>query len=549
MTREELAYRRRWAILFVLCFSLLVIVLDNTILNVAIPTIVRELHASNSQVQWMVDSYALVFAGLLLTAGSLGDRFGRRGALQLGLVIFGAGSGAAALANDANTLIATRACMGIGSAFIMPATLSIITNVFPARERGKAIGVWAGTAGIGAAIGPLTGGFLLEHFYWGSIFLVNIPIVIFGLLAGVLLIPTSKDPSVPRLDLVGAALSIVGLSTLVYAIIQAPSRGWTDPLILTAFGVSGVVLAAFLLWEWRSSHPMLELRFFRNPRFSAASLAIMSVFLALFGLTLIFTQYFQFILGFSPLATGVRLLPMAAAMMIVAPLSAKVVERLGAKRTIAMGMLTAAAAAGSFAFADASTAYFPDIFLRFSFMGCGMALTMAPATDSVMGSLPLAKAGVGSAMNDTTRQVGGALGIAILGSVFASIFGAKVGDFLVHTSVPHQQAELARHSVGIAIQLARRVPGLEPVANTAFSDGMHAAAILGAGVTLIGVMAVLRWLPARARDEDVMAQDAAYAYGAPVLAAAGADGDGDGTGDGGGARPVPSGARPRQGGA
>ena len=215
MTREELAYRRRWAILFVLCFSLLVIVLDNTILNVAIPTIVRELHASNSQVQWMVDSYALVFAGLLLTAGSLGDRFGRRGALQLGLVIFGAGSGAAALANDANTLIATRACMGIGSAFIMPATLSIITNVFPARERGKAIGVWAGTAGIGAAIGPLTGGFLLEHFYWGSIFLVNIPIVIFGLLAGVLLIPTSKDPSVPRLDLVGAALSIVGLSTLV----------------------------------------------------------------------------------------------------------------------------------------------------------------------------------------------------------------------------------------------------------------------------------------------------------------------------------------------
>ena len=228
-----------------LCFSLLVIVLDNTILNVAIPTIVRDLDATNSQLQWMVDAYTLVFAGLLLTGGSLGDRFGRRGALQFGLVVFGLGSLASAFADSSEQLIATRAFMGIGGAFIMPATLSIITNVFPARERGKAIGVWAGTAGLAGVLGPLTGGFLLEHFYWGSIFLVNIPIVIVGLLAGFFLIPTSKDPSAPRLDPVGAVLSIVGLVVLLYGIIEAPQDGWTDPKILACFVVGVVVLGAF----------------------------------------------------------------------------------------------------------------------------------------------------------------------------------------------------------------------------------------------------------------------------------------------------------------
>src|SRR6266545_4538336 len=224
---QERAYERRWSILVVLCFSLLVIVLDNTILNVAIPTIVRDLDATNSQLQWMVDAYTLVFAGLLLTGGSLGDRFGRRGALQVGLVIFGLGALASAFASTSEQLIATRAFMGIGGAFIMPATLSIITNVFPTRERGKAIGIWAATAGVAVALGPLTGGFLLEHFYWGSIFLVNLPIVAVGVLAGVFLIPDSKDPSAPRLDPGGAALSITGLSSLLYAIIEAPDKGWT----------------------------------------------------------------------------------------------------------------------------------------------------------------------------------------------------------------------------------------------------------------------------------------------------------------------------------
>src|SRR4051795_7974281 len=276
------AYQRRWLILAVLCFSLLVIVLDNTILNVAIPTIVRDLDATNSQLQWMVDAYTLVFAGLLLTGGSLGDRFGRRGALQLGLVVFGLGSLASAFANSSEQLIATRAFMGIGGAFIMPATLSIITNVFPSKERGKAIGVWAATAGLAGVLGPLTGGFLLEHFYWGSIFLVNIPIVIIGLTAGLFLIPTSKDPSAPRLDPFGAVLSIVGLSVLLYGIIEAPQDGWTDPKIFACFVVGIGVLGLFLLWESRIDHPILDVRFVENPRFTAAILGIMFVFFAMF---------------------------------------------------------------------------------------------------------------------------------------------------------------------------------------------------------------------------------------------------------------------------
>jgi EmrB/QacA subfamily drug resistance transporter len=324
------AEERRWWILVVLCFSLLVIVLDNSILNIALPSIVRELDASTSQLQWMVDSYTLVFAGLLLTAGSLGDRFGRRPALQLGFVIFGLGSLLAAVSGDANQLIGFRAFMGIGGAFIMPATLSIITNVFPARERGRAIGVWAATAGVAVALGPLTGGFLLEHFYWGSVFLINLPIVALGVLAGIFLIPNSKDPSARRLDPVGAVLSVVSLSTLLFAVIEAPEKGWTATTTLVCFGVGGVLLAAFFVWELRSAHPMLELSFFRNPRFSIASLAIMLTFFAMFGSLFVLTQYFQFVIGYSPIQTGVRLLAFAVPMMVIAPLSARIVERLGA---------------------------------------------------------------------------------------------------------------------------------------------------------------------------------------------------------------------------
>jgi EmrB/QacA subfamily drug resistance transporter len=509
MLRDSVAAKaeeRRWWILAVLCFSLLVIVLDNSILNVAIPTIVGDLHATNSQLQWIVDAYTLVFAGLLLTAGSLGDRYGRRPALQLGFVIFGVGSVLAALAGSADQLIATRAFMGIGGAFIMPATLSIITNVFPARDRGKAIGVWAATAGVAVALGPLTGGFLLEHFYWGSIFLVNVPIVVVGLVAGVFLIPDSKDPNPSRLDPVGALLSIAGLSSLLYAIIEAPDKGWTAGSTLTFFAIGGLLTAAFFVWEIRSDHPMLDLSFFENPRFSVASGAIMATFFAMFGSIFLLTQYFQFVLGYSPLETGVRLLAFAIPMMILAPLSAKFVERLGTKVVVVTGLTLIMTGLALSVGLTVDSSYF-DIAWRMVIMASGMALTMAPATTSIMGSLPLAKAGVGSAVNDTTRQIGGAVGVAVVGSVFASIYGSQVGDAVAGKGLPPAAVEGAKDSLGFALVVAGRIGGaagdaFAAAVRSAFVDGFHAGLWVGAGVAFLGAIAALLWLPARARRED-----------------------------------------------
>lgn len=514
---QEKAYRRRWAILVVLCVSLLIIVLDNSILNVAIPTLIRELHATNSQVQWMVDSYTLVFAGLLLSMGAMGDRYGRRGALQMGYLLFGLGSLASAFATTADQLIATRAFMGIGGALIMPATLSIITNVFPPQERGRAIGVWAGTAGIGVALGPLTGGFLLQHFYWGSIFLVNLPIVAFGLAAGFLLIPTSKDPSAPKLDPFGAVLSIAALMSIVYALIEAPDRGWTAPLTLGVAALGFALLGVFVWWERRSDHPMLDVQFFRNPRFSAANAAITLTFFAMFGSIFLITQYLQFTLGYSPLESGVRMLPYAATMMVVAPTSSRVVERFGSKFTVALGLGLAAVALVLMGGLSVHTEYF-EIAWRFVILAGGMALVMAPATDSVMGSLPLAKAGVGSAVNDTTRQVGGALGVAIIGSIVSSVYGSKVGDFFAGKPAPKAAVDAAKNSLGGAFAVSKNLAG-QPIpnakqlsaelihtANQAFVEAFRWGTRVGAVVLALGVMIVLRWLPARARVSDVSEQ-------------------------------------------
>ena len=531
---QDKAYQRRWAILVVLCVSLLVIVLDNSILNVAIPTLIRDLDASNSQVQWMVDSYTLVFAGLLLTMGALGDRYGRRGALQAGYVLFGLGSLASAFAGSADQLIATRAFMGIGGALIMPATLSIITNVFPPQERGRAIGVWAGTAGVGIAIGPLAGGFLLTHFYWGSIFLVNLPIVVFGLIAGFVLIPTSKDPSAPKLDPVGAVLSIVALVSIVYALIEAPTDGWTSTTTLGILGFGLVVLAVFVWWERRSDHPMLDVGFFKNRRFSAANAAITLIFFAMFGSIFMLTQYMQFTLGYTPLESGVRLLPYAVTMMIVAPTSARVVERIGSKITVALGLALAAAALFLMLGLQVDTSY-PDLAWRLVILAAGMGLVMAPATDSVMGSLPLAKAGVGSAVNDTTRQVGGALGVAIVGSVVSSVYGTKIADFFAGKPAPKAAVDAAKNSLGGAYAVAtdlshRSIPGakaladsLRSAANTAFVDAFHWGVIVGGVVLILAFAIVVVFLPARA-TEDLVPGPATVPDDAPVNDGAAVDG-------------------------
>jgi EmrB/QacA subfamily drug resistance transporter len=494
---------RRWWILGVLCFSLLVLVLDNSILNVAIPTIVDELDASTSQLQWMIDGYTLVLAGLLLTAGSMGDRYGRRHALQIGFVVFGLGSLLSALAGSASQLIVTRGVMGIGGALIMPATLSIITNVFPGHERPKAIGIWAATAGVAVVLGPLTGGFLLEHFYWGSIFLVNLPIVAVGLVAGVFMIPNSRDPHPPRLDPAGAILSIVGLSSLIYAVIEGPERGWTAPETLVGFALGAVVLGLFFWWEQRIDHPMLDLTFFKNPRFSAGSGAIALTFFAMFGSMFLLTQYLQFVLGYSPLATGVRLLPFAIPMMIVSPLSARLAARIGAKLTVASGLGLLAAGLLTLTGVDAGSSY-ATISWRFVLVAAGIALTMAPATEAIMGSLPLAKAGVGSAVNDTTRMVGGTVGVAVIGSVFSSIYASELADSAAAQQVPPGVVAGAKDSIGFALTAADRIGGpvgraFGEAATAGFVDGFHAGLGVGAAVAVVGMIGVLLWLPAHGR--------------------------------------------------
>jgi EmrB/QacA subfamily drug resistance transporter len=483
-----------------MALSLLVIGLDNTILNVALPTLVRELGASASQLQWMVDAYILVFAGLLLTMGAIGDRFGRKRALSIGLLLFGLGSLGAAFSGSANMLIATRAAMGIGGALIMPSTLSIITNVFSGAERGRAIAAWAAVSGLGIIGGPVLGGWLLEHFWWGSVFLVNVPIVLVAVLAGYFLVPESKDPNATPLDPVGAGLSIAGLSALVYAIIEAPANGWTDPLILAGFAIAAVLLGWMVWWELRTPHPMLQMSFFRNPRFSAASASITLVFFAMFGTVFLIAQYLQFVLGFSPFEAGLRVMPVAT-LIVAAPLSARLTEKVGSKIVVTTGLVIVAIALTVISGVEVDGGY-GRVALALSIMGFGMGMTMAPATDSIMGSLPLAKAGVGSAMNDTTRQVGGALGVAVLGSVLASTYSAAMTPLV--TALPPPAAELALDSVGGAARVAAEIgeagAALVRAAASAFVDGMGNAALVAAGVALAGAMVAAVFLPARPDD-------------------------------------------------
>jgi EmrB/QacA subfamily drug resistance transporter len=503
---DATGHPRRWIVLGVMCLSLLLIVVDNTIVNVALPTLARDLDATTSQLQWVVDSYILVFAGLLLTMGSLGDRFGRRGALAIGLSIIGLASIASAWAGSADQLIATRAVMGVGGALVMPATLSIITNVFTDRkERAQAIAIWSASAGMAVAIGPVTGGYLIEHFWWGSVFLVNVPVVIVALVLGQLFVPTSRDPSAPPLDPIGAVLSIAGLVSLVWAIIEGP-HGWTEPKVVFGFAAAAVLLLAFVLWERHTEYPMLDMGFFANPRFSAASGAIALTFFAMFGMLFLLTQFLQSVLGYSALEAGVRLVPMAAVQVVVAPLSAKVVERVGSKVIVGVGLMTAAAGLVMASRLTAGATY-PEVLLSLVVLSAGLALVMPTATESIMGSLPPAKAGVGSAVNDTTRELGGALGVAVLGSVMASTYRPEVSAAIEGRPVPPEVADVITDQVGAAMEVARTIGGepgrqLASVASRAFAEGMGTAFLIGAAALAIGAVIVVLFLPARAADHD-----------------------------------------------
>lgn len=499
---DPAVHERRWIILGVLCLSLLIIVMDNTILNVAIPTLMSELGASNSEIQWIIDSYVLVFAGLLLTTGSLSDRFGRKGALQVGIVLFGIGSIAAAMSDTAIQLILTRAFMGIGGALIMPATLSILTNVFrDPTERGRAIAIWAGFSGLGVAIGPMTGGFLLEHFSWHSVFWINIPIGVAALVLGAMFVPTSRAARARRLDPLGAVLSIIGLASLLFGIIEGPAKGWTHGTVVAGFVLGAVTLASFVAWELRTEHPMLDMTVFRNPRFTAASLTITLVFFALFGSLFLMTQYWQLVHGYSPLEAGVRLLPHAATMMIVAPLSARAVERAGTKRVVVGGLGLITLGLLLLSTIEPDTPYVVVISF-FVVMASGMGMTMAPATESVMGALPRSQAGVGSAINDTTRQVGGALGVAIIGSIVSSIYAGRIGTAAAGLGLDGRATATAEQSLGnaqrVAAELGRPTTLLDD-ANQAFVDALTIGLRFSAVIIVGAAVVAWRYLPARER--------------------------------------------------
>ena len=502
----EAIHRRRWAILTVLLFSLLVVVLDNSILNVAMKTIAQPaptgLGASQSELEWAINSYTLVFAGLLFTAGLLGDRIGRKKVLLFGMFVFGAGSALSAMAGSAGELIAYRGVMGLGGAFIMPATLAIIMNVFEREEQPRAIGIWAGVVGLAIAIGPITGGLLLQHFWWGSVFLINVPIVIAGLIAMFLLVPDSKDPRPGKLDPPGVLLSIVGLVLLVYGIIKGGQYGdFTRPEVWATSLGGLAILVGFVVYEARSSHPALDVRYFKNRQFSASVAAIGLVFFSLMGVTFFIVFYTQSVRGYSALQSGLLLLPLAAAQMIFAPRARLLVDRFGARAVCAAGMALTGASFLGFLFLGQSTPIWV-LEVLFFLMGTAMAHVMPPATVMIMSALPREKAGSGSAVNNTFRQVGGALGVAILGSLMSTVYRNGIKDHLGSLPAParHAAGESIEATLGVAGKLGPKGQVLVQPANDAFIHAMHITAFASGLVALVGAVVVLLFLPAKAAD-------------------------------------------------
>ncbi|MFA5882500.1 MAG: MFS transporter [Acidimicrobiia bacterium] len=497
---------RRWYVLGVLCLSLLIVFVGNSSLNVAIPTLSRDLHASESQLQWMIAAYSLVFAGLLFTAGALGDRFGRKGALQAGLVVYLAACVFATLSHSTWQLIAARAAMGLGAAFIMPSTLSILVNVFPPNERTKAIAIWAAVVGAAGAIGPVATGLILGHFWYGAVFLVNIPIITLAFVAGWFLLPKSRDPQQAQIDPLGAILSIVGIVALVYGLIEAPSHGWTSTTTLVAFGVAFVVLTLFAAWELHTDTPMLDIRFFRNPAFSTGTSGMILVFMSMYGLMFLMTQYFQLILGYSALSAAVRLLPMAAMLVIVSPLTPRLGARFGANKTVAGGMLCTTV--GLFAFRQVGTdTPYLAILGALAFINAGFALSMSPMTAAIMSAVPPRRAGAGSAMNDAAREFGAALGIAVMGSIAASQFTHALGKLT--GGLPLSSRERAGSSIAGAIRIADTLGGragatLRTGAERAFLDGFHLSVTIGSCLCLVAAVIVWRYLPRTFAHEGAM---------------------------------------------
>src|SRR6266550_22000 len=496
--------RNKPLILAALLVAAFVINLDITIVNVSLPTLVRELHASNSQLQWIVDAYSLVFAALLLASGSLSDRLGRKGFLLGGLAVFGVASVAGGLTSTPGQLIVARCFMGLGAAMIFPATLSLISNVFSERdERAGAIGLWGATAGAAIALGPIVGGWLLESFSWSSIFFAMAPVAAAAAAFVALVVPTSRDPHAPRIDGGGFVLSTAAMALLIFTIIEAPNHGWSSARTLGGLAFAAGLLAAFVLWERRVPAPMLDVSLFRNPRFTAACASVTIAFFCLFGFIFLITQYFQFFKLYSPLSTGLHLLPVATSVGVASVLGTGLAVRFGTKLVVASGLVAVACFYAWVSTGSASTAY-GTIAAQMVLFGTGMGFTSAPATEAIMGVVPRAKAGVGSAVNDATRLLGGTLGVAVIGSVYASLFASRLTSSLPAELAP-RLARTAHDSVGGALGLANRTslnghPALanavHAAASNAFFHGFGAACLVAAGVSAAAAIATALLLPA-----------------------------------------------------
>lgn len=500
---EEQAYKKRWFALAFLMVSLLIIALDNTVLNVALPSISRDLSASASELQWIVAAYVLVFAALLLTMGAIGDRFGRKKLLQAGLLVFGIGSVWAMLSTSTIMLIAARSFLGIGAAMIMPSTLSLLTATFrDPKERAQAIAIWAGSFALGMGFGPIISGGLLEHFEWPSVFVINIPVVVIGLIGGYFFIQESKDEMARKPDIPGVVLSIAGLFALVYGIIKAGEESWTDNGVLMAFAIGAILLSVFAFWQWRASNPMLPLRFFKNLSFTGANIALTLVMFSMFGTFFFMTQYFQSVLGYTALETGIRIFPMALISMFFAINSARIAHRIGTKVTVSLGIFIAGCGLVFLALVPEVDTEYWVLLIGLCVLPMGMGTAMSPATNSIMGSVPVNKAGVGSAMNDTTRQVGGALGIAVLGTVLNGIYLNKIEG--LKEQIP-MLSEEALEGIESSIQGAHIVAGNMPdptvsqtiidTADHAFVTGMNDAFFVGFIIMMVTAVLTFIILP------------------------------------------------------
>ncbi len=497
---------RRWMVLPVLCLSVFLVVVDNTIVNVALPTLNRQLGASITSLQWIVDAYSLAFAGLLLAGGGIGDRLGRKATMQVGLIFFGLFSAAAAFSHSTGTLISARALMGVAAAFVFPASLAILTSIFPdPSERQKALGIWGATSGIAVAFGPVVGGALLEHFWYGSIFLVNVPIVVVTLLAGQALIPRIPKVRAHRFDIRGVIVSTVGVTSLVLAIIEGPQWGWASAGTLACFAVAAVSIAGFAWMELRTEGPLLDVRVFRIPRFTGGALSISVAFFSLFGFIFLITQYFQFVKGYSTLSAGVHTLPFAVVAAIATPLAAVVALKIGTRVVVTTGLVLMAGGLVVAAFnSGPTTSYWGAIVIAMVLLALGLSSITAPTTEAVMGSVPDEQRGAAAGVNNTTRELGGTLGVAVFGSIFASSYAPRILSAFRHLPIPAGPKTEAHQSMAAALVVVQHAPkaarpALESVIFSAFHSGLWAACLAGAAVAVAGAVAAFALLPGRVR--------------------------------------------------